>query len=89
MTLVRDHSKGLGPSLERLYIRVDPDEDEDDPVSLPLLSAPCPRLQTVILEQAPLKTIGETFADFSRLTTPHLASDQRYGSHASNRELCV
>lgn len=84
MVLVRDRSKGLGPSLERLYIRVDPNDGED-PVPFPLLSAPCPRLQTVVLEQAPLKTIGETFANFSRLTTLHLARDQRYASHASNR----
>jgi len=84
MTLVRDHSKGLGPSLERLHIRVDPDDD-DDPVPFPLLSSPCPRLQTVILEQAPLKTVGESFADFSRLTTLHIVRDQRYSSHTSTR----
>jgi len=84
MAVVRDHSKGLGPSLERLYVRVDPDYD-DDPVSFPLLSAPCPRLQTVVLEQAPLKTIGETFVDFNRLTTLHLVRDHRYPPHTSSR----
>ena len=82
--VVRDHSKGLGSSLERLHVRVDPDYD-DDPIPFPLLSAPCPRLQTVVLEQAPLKTIGETFANFDRLTTLHLIRDQRYSSHASNQ----
>ena len=84
MTLVRDHIYGLGPSLEMLYVRVDPNDD-DDPVPFPLLSAPCPRLQTVVLEQAPLGTIGETFTDFGRLTTLHLVRDQRYASNASTR----
>jgi len=84
IVLVRDHSQGLGPSLERLYIRADP-SDDDDPSPLPLLSSPCPRLRTVVLEQVPLKTIGEVSGDFSRLTTLHLVQDQRYASHASNR----
>ena len=84
VALVRDHSQGLGPSLERLYIRVDPNDDGDH-VPFPLLSAPCPRLRTVVLEQVPLKAIGGAFADFSRLTTLHLVRDQRYASHASNR----
>ena len=82
VTLVRNHIQGLGPSLELLCIRIDPDDD-DDPLQFPLLSAPCPRLQTVVLEQAPLKAIGELFTDFSRLTTLHLVRDQRYIPHAS------
>ena len=81
--LVRDHIRGLGPSLESFCVRIDP--DDGDPVTSPLLSAPCPRLQTVVLERAPLKTIGETYAGFSHLTTLHLVRDQRYVSHASAR----
>ena len=81
ITIVRDHIQGLGPSLESLSIRID-SSDNDDPVSFPLLSAPCPRLQTVVLEQAPLKTIGEAFAGFGRLTTLHLVRDHRCISRA-------
>lgn len=84
ITVVRDHIRGLGPSLESLSLRIDPD-DEDDTVPFPLLTAPCPRLQTVVLEQAPLRAVGEKFTDFSRLTTLHLVRDQRYVSHPSTR----
>ena len=84
ITLVRDHIQGLGPSLESFSIRIDPNDDEDT-VPFSLLSTPCPRLRTVVLEQAPLKTIGEKFADFGQLTTLHLVRDQRYASHTSTR----
>ena len=63
--------------------------DDDDPVPFPLLSPPCPRLRSVVLERAPLKTIGERFIDFSRLTTLHLVQDQCYASHASNDRLAA
>jgi len=83
MTIVRDNCRTLGPSLESLYLRVDP--SDEDYTTFPVLSAPCPRLHTVVLEQAPLKCIADIPEDLPRLSKLHLIRDQRYSNHSSTR----
>lgn len=83
MSLVRDHARQLGPSLESLYLRVDP--SDEDYTTFPVLSAPCPRLHTIVLEQAPLRCIADIPGDLPRLSKLHIIRDQRYNSHSSTR----
>ncbi|KAA1472387.1 hypothetical protein DENSPDRAFT_821172 [Dentipellis sp. KUC8613] len=79
MDLVRNHSSKLGPSLENLYIRLDPSESEEQ-TPFVFLSQPCPRLSTVTLEHTPLICIRTSLPALRSL---HLIRDQRY--HSSSR----
>ncbi|KAH9177609.1 hypothetical protein EDB89DRAFT_2112101 [Lactarius sanguifluus] len=53
MSIVRNTSQKLGPTLEDLYLRFDPSESEEQ-APFVLLSQPCPRLSSITLEHAPL-----------------------------------
>lgn len=56
LRLVQEHSPGLGPALEDLYLRIDySDSETHEPFSI--LAQPCPRLGYVMLEHTPLDCI--------------------------------
>ncbi|KAI0720799.1 hypothetical protein C8T65DRAFT_274175 [Cerioporus squamosus] len=75
---VQEHALGLGPALEDLYLCIDSSESETyEPFSV--LTQPCPRLEYVVLEHAPLDCIQVPMPSLRHL---HLLRDHRCHSSA-------
>ncbi|TFK46771.1 hypothetical protein OE88DRAFT_1666985 [Heliocybe sulcata] len=79
MGIVRENCTNLGPSLEDLYLRIDP-SDAEDQTPCTLLSHPCPRLTSIVLEHTPLTCIRTSLPALRKLS---LIRDQRYVSSTS------
>ncbi|KDQ58513.1 hypothetical protein JAAARDRAFT_176490 [Jaapia argillacea MUCL 33604] len=85
MAIIRMNARELGPNLESLYLRVDPCDSEDQTPHT-VLSQPCPRLKTIVLEYTPLISIR---TELPALETLHLIRDQRYTTSSSSSRIGI